>query len=243
MNNYEELHYKRAMHMLNKILDLFPDGKYNKNKEIEFSLREMKRIHVTDIAVFDYNNLLFLLSVALLGLNKEAIEKSEKHNEYEHEIDYNILNLHRVSKTGEIETYSIPDITKEIDVNPVHLNNYGRIHFGQTPQSVLQLFKNMKATKFDNKRNYTSPYDSWLAVESKNPLPNYDYNYLSNLRNALMHSEYNFEDGIRPFLIASISNSNYTNFKAKLLLNNYFPFIFHYFSNDIEYGLTNKLYL
>ena len=243
MKCYEELHYKRSMHMLNKLLNLFPDGRYNKSVETEFSKREMKRIHTCDIGLFDYNNLIFLLSVALLGLNKESVEESEKHNEYKHDIDYNVLNLHRISKSGKVETYSIPDISKEIDINSVNINNLGSITFGQTPQSILQVLNNIKINKFDNKRNYTSPYDSWLSVENKNPLPNYDYNYLSNLRNALMHSEYNFEDGVNPFLLVSICNSNYTNFKAKLLMTNYATFIFHYFSNDIQYGIANKLYV
>ena len=36
---------------------------------------------------------------------------------------------------------------------------------------------------------------------------------------------------------------DYTNFKAKLLMTNYATFIFHYFSNDIQYGIANKLYV
>jgi len=112
-------------------------------------------------------------------------------------------------------------------------------HFkGSTP------LLNYYLENFENVRQYTSSYDEWLSINSLNNLANYEYNYLSKVRNSLMHSEYNFDLflGYAP-LIANIRNTDYTNFSARLFLPKFLEFSKHYFSNDGFFGLMDKLYV
>ena len=99
-DNLEVKHYKRGRHLINKLINNFPDGIYSKELEKAFVEKELKRHINFRIASFDYFNFAFLVSVTLLGLNKEAIERTEKHNEYNYLIDYEPGNLN-VTKVSE----------------------------------------------------------------------------------------------------------------------------------------------
>ena len=228
-DNLEVKHYKRGRHLINKLINNFPDGIYSKELEKAFVEKELKRHINFRIASFDYFNFAFLVSVTLLGLNKEAIERTEKHNEYNYLIDYEPGNLN-VTKVGEyFNSENNKKKVKQISDISTDLLSKG--------------YSNKITRQFDDKRNYESMYDDWLAVESVNSLPNYHYDYLYNVRNALMHSEYSFETIFDSLLIASVCNSDYTNFSAKIYIPKYLYFIKHFFSNDAFYGIVDKLYL
>ena len=223
-DNLEVKHYKRGRYLINKLINNFPGGIYSKELEKEFIDKELQRYINFNIAHFDYLNFAFLTSVALLGLNKESIEKSEKHNEYNYLIDYDSANIKAIKAS---DYFNQEDKKKKVK---------------QVSNLVTDIFNSKITEQFDSERNYESMYDDWLAVESINSLPNYHYDYLYNVRNALMHSEYNFETIHDNMLIANVCNSDYTNFSAKIYIPKYLYFIKHFFSNDAFYGIVDKLY-
>lgn len=201
-NNSELLHYKRGMYYVNKLMNIFPSGFYIKESEIEFVKKETIRWYNNDIAIFDLNNFKFLCTIALMGLNKENIEKENKTKNYKYKIDYNVIDHSKL------------------------------------PLWSLKLYK-----EFDNTRIIQSDYDDWLSISHINVIDKFNYNYLFNVRNSLMHSEYNFDlIGYHGPDIANLTNSNYSGFCAKILISQYYEFIKHYFSNDKFFGIVSNVY-
>lgn len=198
----EIMHYKRGMYYIDKLIKLFPNGRYDKENELLFSEKEYDRFRNYYIASFDLNNFMIICSISLMGLNKEAIEKSGNNKEYKYILDYS------------------------------------NVDFSNMPIEVIEFFN-----AFNNNRVIESDYDEWLSIDNINILPNFDYNYLFNVRNSFMHSEYNFEllKGYMP-IVANIKNGNYTNFSAKVFIPKYFEFIKHYFGNDVFFGVADSVY-
>lgn len=198
----EILHYKRGILYIDKLIKVFPNGRYDKKNELLFAEKEYDRFRNYYIASFDLNNFMILCSVALMGLNKEAIEKSGNNKEYKYILDYSNADLSNM------------------------------------PIEMIKFFN-----EFNSNRVIESDYDEWLSINNIKILPNFDYNYLFNVRNAFMHSEYNLYllEGYFPMGV-NIRNGNYTNFSAKVFLPKYFEFIKHYFGNDVFLGVVDNLY-
>ena len=156
------------------------------------------------------NNFNFICAIALMGLNKESIEKSGNNQDYKYKIDYSYAdNVKSNSKVA----YSAIDL----------LENY--------------------LERFETTRKYNCEYDEWLSINNLNNLANYDYNYLSKVRNSFMHSEYNFDlflDYVA--LLVNIKNTDYTNFSAVVYIPKFLEFCKHYFSNDAFFGIIDNLY-
>lgn len=71
-------------------------------------------------------------------------------------------------------------------------------------------------------------YDSWLNITNCDAIP---YDFIFNVRNSLLHSEFEPTDNIN---IYNIYNSNYTNFNAEIYLPNFWEFVFFYFGNSLN---------
>ena len=84
----EILHYKRGMYYINKLIDAFPSGEYVQKYEDDFFEKQYHRFKHNKIAAFDVNNFNFLCMLTLMGLNKEAIERSGNNQDYKYKIDY-----------------------------------------------------------------------------------------------------------------------------------------------------------
>lgn len=69
-------------------------------------------------------------------------------------------------------------------------------------------------------------YDSWLNIINCDSL---QYDFIFNVRNGILHSEFEPTDNI---FIFNVHNSNYTNFEAEIFLNNFWFFIHFYFGNS-----------
>lgn len=213
-NSSEILHYKRGIYIINKIMKLFEGCKYDASKERQFFLSEHDRVFNTEIGVFDSNNFLFICGVALMGLNKETIENSNNSNDYNYDIDYEISAMKIGSEIHDID----------IDQLPIQAQYYLK--------------------RFNENRIVNSLYDEWLSINDFNSLKGHTYNFLFNVRNSIMHSEYDFEMLNKyDFLIANLNNSNYTNFKAQIYMPKFFEFMKHYFSNDVHFGIVSNLFL
>jgi len=193
--NEDNLYYKRGIYIIDKLLRIFNnDSTFYKNRD-EYLRVELNRLKTNDkIVCKDFNSFFITSLTALLGINKENIEQTNKHN------DYNIHFFNEKNKN---------DLNLEI------------------------LKEGFKEFTFD--RKITTTYDDWLCVE------NCDYptmNYLMNIRNGLMHSEYECLDTYGYML--SINNSNYTHFKSKVLLPGLINFSLFYFGNNSFTGLSEK---
>lgn len=134
------------------------------------------------------------------------------------------LNKENMEKCKNIKDYKYKidyDVVNEKNV-PIELLNY--------------------LNSFSANRVIKTEYDDWLSVNHVNSLSNFDFNYLFNVRNAFMHSEYSF-DLFRDYpIISNVYNSNYTGFSAKIFNPKYYEFVKHYFSNDSFFGLVEKRY-
>ena len=100
--------------------------------------------------------------------------------------------------------------------------------------------------RFKKLNTIETPFSKWLSVTSVSPNIASDNNYLFNVRNSLMHSEYDFEfEGEDSYNYADVNlhNSNYTGFEGKLYVPYYLEFMKHYYSNDAYFGILRNLYV
>ena len=87
--------------------------------------------------------------------------------------------------------------------------------------------------------------EDWLSVLSVSNSISADNNFLFNVRNALMHSEYDYDlrDDTSYFaMFLNLHNSNYTGFEGRVFLPNYTEFVKQYYSNDAFFGLQTDFY-
>ena len=81
--NREEIYYKRGLHIINKLLNIFSNDNSFYKKRLMFMEEELKTYaNYPDIATKDGNALSLTGLVTLLGMNKENVEDSEKHSNY-----------------------------------------------------------------------------------------------------------------------------------------------------------------
>lgn len=216
MSNLEQKHYKRSRYMIEKLKRTFPNSVYNKKQEQQLIQKELIRYRsVTNLASYDFINISFLICVSLLGLNKEGIEKNDKHSDYEYPVKY---------KETKVVTSDSADK-----------------HTKMKAEQMLSWLNNSIDLEMKNGKIKSTLYDDWLSINNENLLPN--YNYMFNIRNSLMHSEYFIDLFKERPLFAHLFNSNYTGFEATVFIPKFLEFLKHYFSNDAFFGVVEDLYL
>lgn len=193
--NEKKLYYKRGMHIIDKLVKVFSNDSTFYKKRMELLKLELQRFSGNEqLMIKDINSFYITAMISLIGLNKENIEKMNKHGNYD---------LYKLDK-------------KE--------------------QQIISLNKIKKAyPEFEASRTITTKFDDWLSVE------NCDYptlSYMMNIRNGLLHSEYEplgeFGD------IISVNNSNYTHFKSKIILYGIINFCMFHFGNNTWTGLSEN---
>lgn len=191
-----ELYYKRGLYMIDKLLKLFTnDSSFYIKRECFVENEFMRYSNFKDIAAKDARAFVLTGLVALLGMNKENIEKLDKNSDY----NFNIFS----KKVG-----------KELE----------------------QL--KMTYPLFEDGRVLNTKYDEWLNVTNL-AYPTIDYMY--NIRNGLLHSEYGFYGDYGDVIY--VKNGNYTKFEGKILLTAFIKFTLFYFGNSSYSGLSENTYL
>ena len=105
-----------------------------------------------------------------MGINKESCEQSLNHQDYEYNFKYSVPNFDFIVDQY-MKGYKFPSKNR---------------------QKVYDLLKTRHNAYpfFNDVRSYPTPFDMWLKVNKQNSLANFTYNYLSCVRDAFMHSEY-----------------------------------------------------
>lgn len=133
-------------------------------------------------------------------------------------------------------------LNKESIENSSRNNNYGfDIKYLDPRFAVIRTAYN----QFKKENILSTGLEDWLAVTSVSPHIAPNNNFLFNVRNALMHSEYDFDMQDRQphmSMFLNIHNSNYTGFEGKIFLSNYTEFVKQYYSNDAFFGLQTDFY-
>lgn len=226
-SNDARLHYIRSIRQLDKMYNDYFNSKSLENGESDYYNTLANSMY--RYFYYDLDNMLFLCSVALMGLNKENIEDSVNHQDYQYNFKYSVSSFDSIVDAY-IEKYKIP---KE---------NRGKL------TEMLKVKDPKKYSFFNDERLYPTPYDKWLRVDSQDIVPNFTWNYLSCVRNALMHSEYSIkEDALDDkysymFAFCDISNCDYKNLKGQLFIPNYLDFIKFYYSSMAYYGIIDSMY-
>ena len=94
-----ERYYRRSYNAINRLIDVYKNG-YDKNNTLNFRSELIKKFMSNPkIAQSEFDNIMFTIMIALLGLNKEAIENSGKITEYKK--NNNELDLNRYTFSEE----------------------------------------------------------------------------------------------------------------------------------------------
>lgn len=98
MDVYER-YYRRSYNAINRLIEAYKNG-YNKENTLKFRQELMNKYYSNPkIAQSEFNNIMFTIMIALLGLNKEAIENTGKIIEYKK--NNNELDLSKILLTNE----------------------------------------------------------------------------------------------------------------------------------------------
>ena len=142
----------------------------------------------------------------------------------------------------DINSFSITVMAALFGLNKENIENMNKHgnYFLSEFNDQTKLAKNLEQFKtsypeFESNRKITTEFDEWLSVE------NCDYptlSYMMNIRNGILHSEYEPNDEFGDLL--SITNSNYTHFKSKVITVGLLDFCLFYFGNNTWSGLTEN---
>ena len=94
-----ERYYRRSYNAINRLIEVYKNG-YNKENTLKFREELIKKYYSNPkVAQSEFNNIMFTIMIALLGLNKEAIEHTGKIIEYRK--NNNTLDLTKFSLNEE----------------------------------------------------------------------------------------------------------------------------------------------
>lgn len=132
---------------------------------------------------------------------------------------------------------SLFGLNKENIENMNKHENYDLYELSEKEKKSIDAFKR-DYPDFDNDRKIITKFDEWLSVEQ---CDHPTLSYMMNIRNGILHSEYEPLDEYGD--IISVKNSNYTHFKSKILLYGIMNFCIFYFGNNSWTGLAENFNL
>ena len=113
-----ERYYRRAYNAINRLIEVYRNG-YNKENTLKFRQELMSKYRNNPvIAQSEFNNIMFTTMIALLGLNKEAIENTGKIIEYKknnNEVDMSNFKFSNEQKARLKSFYDSKTISTDFD--------------------------------------------------------------------------------------------------------------------------------
>ena len=192
----EEKYYRRTYSLLNDLIDAYNNG---------FHTKEILSLWKKSIVSYRENPILFnekrqglilTIIIALLGLNKESIERAEIVGNYK----------------GYIKL------------------DYRNFVFNKTISE--------KMLEFENLRTKNSIFDNWLFIKQSPSSDISARDVLRRVRNGLLHSNFWLETFGGGQSFTHIKTKSY--YESTILNENFFQFVFAYFSNIPTLGLSEK---
>ncbi|MBE6156139.1 MAG: hypothetical protein E7161_00120 [Firmicutes bacterium] len=193
-----ERYYRRSYNALNRLIQAYKNG-YNKENTLDFR-KQLIASATTNPALMEEerSRIMFTIIVALLGLNKESIERTGKFLEYKkNNYSMNIRNM------------------------PI------------SPEAKAKL------DSFDSERVLSTDFDEWLSIITKVDSDTTNVDHLRRVRNGLLHSNFYLNQDYPELTIVHIKTKSY--YEAELLNDEFQMFVFEYFGNLAELGLTEKM--
>lgn len=197
MENTEK-YYRRTYNAINKLIGAYKNG-YDKSKTLEFRKQLIKASLTNGTTMQEEQlGLMFTATVALLGLNKESMERTGKFSSYKT----------NNNQTG-IRSMDLPkDAKTRLDV-------------------------------FDSAKVISTDFDTWLSIIVKIDADTTNLDHLRRVRNGLLHSNFYLEQDPSGLNITHIKTKSY--YEAEVLDVEFQMFVFEYFSNIEQLGLTENL--
>lgn len=117
MDAYER-YYRRSYNAINKLIEVYRNG-YNKGNTLKFRQELTNKYRNNPVvAQSEFNNIMFTMMIALLGLNKEAIENTGKIIEYKknnNEVDISTFKLSKEQKDRLKQFYDSKTTSTDFD--------------------------------------------------------------------------------------------------------------------------------
>lgn len=197
MENTEK-YYRRTYNAINKLINAYKNG-YDERNTLEFR-KDLMAQALTNQTIMQEEQvgILFTATVALLGLNKESMER-----------------------TGKFTTYKANSFTTRL--RDMHL-----------PKKITD-----KIEQFDSQRVISTDFDNWLSILTKIDADKTNFDHLRRVRNGLLHSNFELEFDPVELNITHIKTKSY--YEAEVLDTEFQMFVFEYFSNLEQLGLTENL--
>lgn len=197
MENTEK-YYRRSYNAINKLIDVYKFGySENKTKEFQNHLRK-SMLSNPKLMKEERTSLMFTIVVALLGLNKESMERTNKFSDYKK--SHNALNIRNMGVSSE---------------------------------------SRIKLNEFDKDRVISTEFDDWLSITTKIDSDTTNLDHLRRVRNGLLHSNFYLDQEYTDISFAHIKTKSY--YESEILNEEFQMFVFEYFSNLGELGLTEKI--
>jgi len=193
-----EKYYRRSYNAINRLIQVYKNG-YNENNTFNFR-RQLNYIMLTTPKLIKEERacIMFTAVVALLGLNKESMERTGKFLDYKK--NHNSMNI------------------RSMDL---------------TPEARIKL------ASFDSERIISTDFDEWLSIITKVDSDTTNLDHLRRVRNGLLHSNFYLDLDYPDLNIAHIKTKSY--YESEVLNDEFQMFVFEYFSNLGELGLTEKI--
>lgn len=114
----QERYYRRSYNAINRLIEVYKNG-YNRENTLKFRRELISKYKSNPIvAQSEFNSIMFTAMVALLGLNKEAIEESGKIIEYKknnNEVDMSNFKFNNEQKLRLKNFYDCKTLSTEFD--------------------------------------------------------------------------------------------------------------------------------
>lgn len=197
MENTEK-YYRRSFNAINKLIEAYKNG-YDNRKSLEYRKKWINNYKGNPIVTQEEQiGLMFTATVALLGLNKESMERTGKFTSY---------------KTN---------------------NNTTNIRSMDLPKDIQN-----RLNSFDSSKVISADFDNWLSILVKIDSDTTNFDHLRRVRNGILHSNFYLEFDPSGLNIIHIKTKSY--YEAELLDVEFQMFVFEYFSNLEQLGLTENI--